>query len=627
MSTLSTTVSLLTHSLAWALLYSLWQGMLIYGTLYVLLKALPNINARVKYYLSYGAFMGLFLWFADTWATQYQKLKGVTVYITQSGTESVTSNTYSVKAIATEPAIQSDVLHHFLSRLEQYFPFIIMLYVTGLVFMLFRFAVNIWQVGMMRKQGVILPGTQWSLLLEQLQTKFEMSRPVRLFISTRINVPMMLGVIKPMILLPVATINNLSTDQVEAILMHELAHIKRHDYLLNILQTIIETVLFFNPFVWLISSVTRREREHCCDDLVISRSASPLTYAKALAILEHTRSNDNGLVLAATGRKKQLLNRIKRIMEMKKSKINYSQFAIIIVAIIAITFSIAMFTFSPSFAQQAKKDQNDTTANKKTTYTYKTITVDSNGKRTEINRSSNKPLKDKDKNDDDNVDINISVSDDTDGANRKSGKAYTYAYSNDDDFNKVIKEITIATKGAIETLDNVDFKELERDLENAEKEMHNVDWDEIKTGIKKSLDEVDKELDNAKMHKEICTEARKGLEESKKALEKAEKEIEKNHHAQIIAHAMAGNSKTKVCAKAGDEEDTNTDFESMLVKMEKDGLINRSKSYKVVKEKSTLYINGNKQPATVYDKYQRYLSGNKVTIKGHKGSLSISVSD
>ena len=630
MNTLSATTLLITHSLAWALLYSLWQGALIYSTLYILLKALPNVNARIKYYLSFGAVVALFLWFADTWVTQYQKLKGITVYITQSGTGTAATTTYSVNTIATD-SVQSNVLHDALMRVEQYFPFIILLYAIGLAFMLFRFVVNVWQVRALSKQGIIKPDSYWISQLQGLQAQFDISRPVQLFFSSHVNVPMMLGIIKPIILLPVATINNLSTEQVEAILMHELAHIKRHDYLLNLLQTMIETILFFNPFVWLTSAIIRREREHCCDDLVVACSASPLSYVKALAILEQSRSNDNNLVLAATGKKKQLLNRIKRIMEMKKDNINYGQLTIIIVAIIAIAFSITMFTFSPSFAQQAKKGDSDTTTTRQHIYKYKYVNVDSNGNKTEVVKKSNKPLKATDDEDDDNTSVIIN---DDKGSKRAGANthSYSYSYSNSDadDLGKAIKEIAIAaTKTAADAIASIDFNEIEKELDDAQKEVNGVDWDKVRAEVKKGIADVDRELDDAKMDKDVSKEVKESLEKTKEALKKAEREMRKSQ-VKVQTSASAGSGKAQAYVTTNDGEEANTgnvNYESMLGKMEKEGLIDRSKTYKIVKENGTLYINGKQQPAAIYNKYKHYLNSNQITIKGHKGSLNISVNN
>jgi len=338
------------------------------------LKALPNAGARVKYSMSYISFSVLFLWFAATWYAQYQQLKETIVYITQAGTNTIMPTITHVQASATTQ-VHKPLLSNFLPAIDPYFPLIITIYTAGLAFMLLRFLVNIVQLRSLKTQGISQPGQEWISLLQQWQKQLAITKQVRLFLSTHINIPIMLGTLKPVILLPVATINHLTTEQVEAILLHELAHIKRHDYLLNIIQTIVETILFFNPFVWLISAIIRREREHCCDDMVVARAASPLPYAKALAILA-SHHPDNRFTLAATGNKNQLFHRIKRIMEMKKKNLSYSQLTIIIVAFIAITFTIAMCTFTPSFAQKSKRIKSDT-VQKKTVRQSETVIIDS----------------------------------------------------------------------------------------------------------------------------------------------------------------------------------------------------------------------------------------------------------
>ncbi len=635
MNTLSNITSLLTHSLAWALLYSLWQGALIYGSLYLPLKALPNAGARAKYYLSFGALTATCLWFADTWSAQYQKLKGVTVFITQSAPDGGLAKTFTINTAAAIP-VHDTTIHHLLPRMEQYFPLILMLYAAGLAFMLCRFAINILQLHALKTTGIIVPGEEWQRLLQCWQNKFEIARPVKLYFSKRINTPMMLGALKPIILLPLAAMNHLSTDQVEAILMHELAHIKRHDYLLNIFQTIAETILFFNPFVWLISGIIRMEREHCCDDMVVSCTASPLPYARALAILESNRmASNNELVLAATGQKNQLLQRIKRIMEMKKNNINYGQLTIIVVAILAITFSIALFTFTPSFAQKAKGDAGDTTTKTKSVYKFKSVTIDSNGKKTEVVKESDKPIKDMSE-EGDNVDVSITDDssknmvktyrtftkvrtggDDSGGkSNSISNYSYSYSYSKDDSsnidevMNKVFNPVRHASAAIV-------YNEVESELEK----INDVDWYEVSAEIKNGLAEVEKALKDERFDSEKFNGLKKILEMNKKELELDKEEMIKSMQMQAEVRAKAGNA--NATAKAGDDEGS-TDYEAMLTKMEQDKLIDRSQSYKVSKENGTLYINGEKQPATVYNKYSQYLQDKSINIKGHKGSLSIS---
>ena len=122
----------------------------------------------------------------------------------------------------------------------------------------------------------------------------------------------MIGWLRPVVLMPVSAMAGMGTQQLEAILAHELAHIRRHDYLVNLMQTLVETLLFYHPAVWWLSRRIRIERENCCDDLAVSLCGDPYAYAKALADLEELRADSSPLVLAATGG--SLLYRVRRLI-------------------------------------------------------------------------------------------------------------------------------------------------------------------------------------------------------------------------------------------------------------------------------------------------------------------------
>ena len=123
----------------------------------------------------------------------------------------------------------------------------------------------------------------------------------------------MIGWDKPAVLLPVSAMSGLSPDQIESILAHELAHIQRQDYLVNILQTLVEILGFYHPAVWWVSRQIRIEREHCCDDLAVAVCGNSVAYARALTQLETIRSRSGILAMAATGG--GLTSRIKRLVQ------------------------------------------------------------------------------------------------------------------------------------------------------------------------------------------------------------------------------------------------------------------------------------------------------------------------
>jgi hypothetical protein len=152
-------------------------------------------------------------------------------------------------------------------------------------------------------------------------------KPVQVYISQWISSPMTIGFLKPIILIPVAALNNLTTQQLEAILLHELSHIKRQDYIINLLLSLIQTVLYFNPFIKLFIKRIEIERENCCDELVLQFEYDKHGYAAALLQLEKNTHEVPALVMAAA-QKNHLLHRIEKIVGVKRKPVfNTTHFA------------------------------------------------------------------------------------------------------------------------------------------------------------------------------------------------------------------------------------------------------------------------------------------------------------
>lgn len=155
-------------------------------------------------------------------------------------------------------------------------------------------------------------GQDWQLRLVVLARRLDVRRAIALRECASTHSPAVIGWLRPVILLPVSVLAGLTPDQVEAILAHELAHIRRHDYIVNLLQSVAETLLFYHPAVWLVSRQIRIEREHCCDDDAVAICGDAVTYASALADLERLRGSMPALALAASGG--SLLSRVQRLL-------------------------------------------------------------------------------------------------------------------------------------------------------------------------------------------------------------------------------------------------------------------------------------------------------------------------
>ena len=172
-----------------------------------------------------------------------------------------------------------------------------------------------WQRLLRLVREASLPPAEWSTRLARLCREFGLRRRVRLLCSARAVTPMLIGWIKPVVLLPASMLSGFTPQQVELIIAHELGHVCRWDYLANLFQVVLETVLFYHPVVHWISHDVRNARESCCDDLVLSLArGSALTYARTLADLEELRHEDGVMAPALGASGGVLLTRIRRIV-------------------------------------------------------------------------------------------------------------------------------------------------------------------------------------------------------------------------------------------------------------------------------------------------------------------------
>jgi len=338
------------QSLSWTLIYSLAQGFAVYTALWLVFKAVPATSANARYHLSLSALTILQVWFIATWWQQFQSFTLANEQLLAASTTGTTIFWLPLPPISSTSVLPD--LQSLQAYLNTFSPRLCAFYLTGLLLMLARLSAGIFQLFSLKNSKTFQPDTALIELLTTQTKRIQLNKSVKLLISAKAQVPMVVGFIKPVILMPLAAVAQLDTKQLETILLHELAHIKRHDYFINMLQTIVETILFFNPFVWIISSIARREREHSCDDLVVYHTTEPISYASALVALAARRPANPLIVVAATGQSNQLFNRIQRIMEMKKNTFSYSRMVATIIIISIITASIAWV--KPSFLKTKK---------------------------------------------------------------------------------------------------------------------------------------------------------------------------------------------------------------------------------------------------------------------------------
>jgi bla regulator protein blaR1 len=196
--------------------------------------------------------------------------------------------------------------------LQKALPWITLLWIIGAVVFNLRLIGGWFAERRLRRHGVCAAAVSWQSRLDAIRVQMGVSRIVTLMESSLTIVPMVVGHIRPAVLFPVGLLTGLPSEQVELILMHELAHIRRHDYLVNTIQTFIEGLLFYHPAMWWLSKIIRAEREHGCDDMVVAAGHSAETYARALMSLETSRSSIAESAIAATGG--SLMKRVRRLL-------------------------------------------------------------------------------------------------------------------------------------------------------------------------------------------------------------------------------------------------------------------------------------------------------------------------
>lgn len=301
--------------LGWALFHSVWEGALIAVVFALARLLLGRYSSNVRYLTACGMLLATAVapfvtavygpihlgWHSgDHGSARAEAEPG---FVGPNGASPHSS------ALATSASLW---LAEFARTLEWCFPWVVSAWICGVALLSCRWLQGLWWLRRVRTVETHPVEARWLAVLEYLKCRFGIQQRVRLVKSALAEVPMVIGWFRPVILLPASTLSGLSPDQLEAIIAHELAHVRRYDYLINAFQNIIETLFFYHPAVWWISRCIREEREHCCDDLVLRVCQDRLTYARALFRLEELRGAPARLAFGAGGA--PLLQRIRRLV-------------------------------------------------------------------------------------------------------------------------------------------------------------------------------------------------------------------------------------------------------------------------------------------------------------------------
>jgi beta-lactamase regulating signal transducer with metallopeptidase domain len=324
MSSTSLTSSPVWTAAGWTMLHVVWVGAAI-GLMAALVPRLL-ISARPE--MRYGAALSclamlavspvlIYIWVYEPMvATHFPILRA-----TENGSRSpaiLTDPSRLANEQHPRPAVVSEQPAALASRswVEFLVPCLPWLWLSGSACTLTMLATGLVGVEQLRQQSRLVESGDLSQQCRSLADSLGIARNVRIGICDRLAIPVLIGIVRPLIVLPPIALNGWSAEQLEMVLLHELAHLRRWDNLVNLLQRFVESLLFFHPVVWWLSSWVRLEREICCDRLVVERLGQPVTYAYMLIILSGTSGRRHQAMLAMADR--HVLTRIRRLLNVEE---------------------------------------------------------------------------------------------------------------------------------------------------------------------------------------------------------------------------------------------------------------------------------------------------------------------
>lgn len=328
----------LSEAIGLAVLHLLWQGVLVAAILALALKLLSRSTANFRYLLSCAALASMVILGVMTARSSYEAGGGSPI-ASASSVEAADDATSIVPAgaIARAP----------LAFVEMHSSTIGLVWLLGVTLLSIRLAMSWNRTRRLMASTGPVPA-ELEKIAGRLALLLGVDRMVRLAQSASIDVPSVAGFLKPVILVPASSLSGLSPRQLELIFAHELAHIRRHDYVVNMLQSVAETLLFYHPATWWISRQIRLERENCCDDMAVATCGNALEYARALAVLEELR-DEPALAVAANGG--SLRDRVKRLIGAREKNMVNGWTAVAA----AVSFAVVMTV--TSLPLQADRDK------------------------------------------------------------------------------------------------------------------------------------------------------------------------------------------------------------------------------------------------------------------------------
>src|SRR4030095_8894813 len=323
------------------LLHSLWQAILAALVAGLIVACTRKTRAAIRYNALLFLFGSLITTVAITFFIELQS---------NSATEAAAPVTFGISNItvamsdSSYQAGQSNFISIVFAFADKYSVLLVSTWFLFFIFQLTRMAFGLREISYIKNRKNQAPSDIWKKWIQEKSKELGIQQSVMLWQSGLTKIPLAIGYFKPVVLVPLGLLTHLSPAQAEAVLLHELAHIKRKDYLVNLIQSFVDAIFFFNPaFIWL-SSMIRQEREKCCDDMVIKYTKNQQTYLEALVSFQEMNLSSSYAMAIGT-RKYYLLNRVKRILTRKNSRLSMKETASLAIGVLMI--AIVFMAFRP----------------------------------------------------------------------------------------------------------------------------------------------------------------------------------------------------------------------------------------------------------------------------------------
>ncbi len=326
------------------LLHSLWMGLIVTLVTGLIIVATKKSTAALRYNLLTAT---LCLFVISIAAVFFIEVSGQESVATANLNQAAVVTTINAHALATSSPNSDQTFFVTLKSMigfwGHYSNQIVLVWFLIICAKCVQLLAGLHTVSYLKKTSVIRAGSYWEDKVTELATKLNITKHIQILHSGLAKVPMIVGHFKPVILVPLGMLNGLSLKEVEAILSHELAHLKRNDYLVNLLQSLVEIIFFFNPGVLWLSKLIKEERENCCDDLALSCTENKQQYIKALISCQEFK-NQAAYAMAITGRKNTLKERVSRLIFNSNSSLSRAEKALLAVVLVSSLVLTAAFS-------------------------------------------------------------------------------------------------------------------------------------------------------------------------------------------------------------------------------------------------------------------------------------------